>query len=110
MNIISRIFCYPMLERQFDERGTEIERLRAELKDWQNKWLNREGFSPLGTEEEERTRGGDVAASSSFDFTPLVAKAHRQWDEDEAKEREGILPPLGTEEQAEILEEAQQLT
>lgn len=110
MNIISRIFCYPLLEKNYDERGKEIERLRDEVKDWQNKLLNREGFTPLG-EEKREAQSGHKAENTQFDFTPLVARKHKEWDEEEAKEYEQYTdaPGLPPDEQEDILAEARSL-
>jgi hypothetical protein len=118
MNIISRIFCYPLLERQSARdrvrARVEINRLRAELRDWQNKALNRHGFSPLGDEAQERTEGGQVAKSQVFNLKPLVAQYHEQWDEQEAEEmRQGFplpVPSLTREEEEDLLREAENLT
>jgi hypothetical protein len=110
VNIISRIFCYPLLESQLARERAEIVSLKEELKDWQNKTLNKQGFSPLGDEKVEAT-SGHAAKAQAFDMRPPIAAAHARWEEEEEEAlREGfepLAPDLSEEDKRTLLEEAE---
>jgi hypothetical protein len=80
---LARAFAYT---RYLEE---EVSRLRSELRDWQDKTLERRGISPLGAREPEADTSG--TQGFALDLRPPIARAQAEWEAaDERKRQQGL--------------------